>query len=145
MRHDWTLLCTEVHTHDSGAIGLGNVFSSLQVTSRSGSVENAESFLFDPPAVLVSHWTAEFEAEKRLHSSTVQLMAPGGDRVIWADNLDFDFQFRSTYVLTLIMQDMQLTGVGTYEFHVLLEEYAMLGEWGRASLTISEALGTVQS
>ena len=139
MRHDWTLLCTEAHAQDTGAIGLGNVFSTLKVSSPFGRVENAESVLFDPPAILVSHWTAEFEAERRVHTATVQLMAPGGDRVLWADNLGFDFRFQTTYLMTLILQDIQLTGIGTYEFHVLLEEYAMLGEWGRARLTISEA------
>jgi len=139
MRHDWTLLCTEVHPQDTGAIGLENVFSTLQVTSPFGRVEETESVLFDPPVLLVSHWTAEFEDERRVHTATVQLMASGGDRVLWADNLEFDFRFQTTYLMTFILQDMQLTGVGTYEFHVLLEEYAMLGEWGRASLTISEA------
>lgn len=137
MRHDWTLLCTEVHSHDSGAIGLENVFSTLQVTNPYGSVENAESFLFDPPAILVSHWTAEFEEERRLHSATVQLMAPGGDRVMWGESVEFDFRHQTTTLLTLIMQNMPLTGLGTYEFHVFLEEYATIGEWGRASLTIS--------
>ena len=37
-----------------------------------------------------------------------------------------------------ILQNMQFVGIGTYEFHVVLEDYAMVGEWGRASLTISE-------
>lgn len=145
MRHDWTLLCTEVQAHDTGAIGLGNIFSTLQVTSPFGRFEDTESVLFDPPAILVSHWTAEFEAERRLHSATVQLMAPGGERVLWADNLEFDFRFQTTYLMTLILNDIQLTGIGTYEFHVLLEERVTIGEWGRASLTISEAQGAVQS
>ncbi len=139
MRHDWTLLCTEVDAQDTGALGLGNVFSSLQVTSPYGNVANAESILFDPPAILVSHWTAEFVAEKRLLSAIVQLLAPSGERVLWADNLEFDFRLQTTYLMTLILHDIQLIDIGTYEFHVLLEEYAMLGEWGRASLTISEA------
>jgi len=138
MRHDWTLLCTEVHTHDTGAIGLESVFSTLRVTNPYGSAGHAESFLFDPPAILVSHWTAEFEAERRLHSATVQLMAPGGDRVMWGESVEFDFRHQTTTLLTLIMQNMPLTGLGTYEFHVFLEEYATIGEWGRASLTISE-------
>ncbi|MDE2853040.1 MAG: hypothetical protein OXN88_02600 [Chloroflexota bacterium] len=113
MRHDWTLLCTEVHPHDSGEIGLENVFSTLQVTRPFGRFEDTESVLFDPPALLVSHWTAEFEAERRVHTATVQLMAPGGDRVLWADSVEFDFQFQTTYLMTLILQDMQLTGIGT--------------------------------
>ncbi len=138
MRHDWTLLCTEVHTHDNGSIGLENVFSSLQVTSPFGRIEDTESVLFDPPALLVSHWTAEFEEERRLHSATVQLMAPGGDRGLWGESVEFDFRHQTTTLLTLIMQNMPLTGLGTYEFHVFLEEYATIGEWGRASLTISE-------
>ena len=139
MRHDWTLLCTEVVPQDDGTITLGNVFSTLQVTRPLGNVEQAESLLFDPPAILVSHWTAEFEVERRVHSATVQVMAPGGEQVLWADNLDFDFRLQNTYVMTLILREMQLTGVGSYEFHVLLEECAMLGEWGRANLTISQA------
>lgn len=114
MRHDWTLLCTEVQTHDTGAIGLENIFSTLQVTSPFGSVADVESVLFDPPALLVSHWTAEFEAERRVHSAIIQLMAPGGERVLWADNLEFDFRFQATYLMTLILRDIQLTDIGTY-------------------------------
>ncbi len=138
MRHDWTLLCTEVQAQDSGAIGLGNVFSTLQVSSPYGVVENAASVLFDPPALLASHWTAEFEAEKRLHSAIVQLMAPGGEYVLWEDGLGFDFRNQSTFLMVYILQNIQFVGTGTYEFHVALEEYAMVGEWGRATLTISE-------
>ncbi len=138
MRHDWTLLCTEVQTHDTGAIGLENIFSTLQVTSPFGSVADVESVLFDPPAVLVSHWTAEFEAERRVHSAIIQLMAPGGEYVLWEDKLDFDFRNRSTFLMAYILQNLQFVDVGTYEFNVLLEEYEMVSEWGRASLTISE-------
>jgi len=139
MRHDWTLLCTEVHTHDTGAIGLENVFSTLQVTNPYGSVENAELFLFGPPAILVSHWTAEFDSDRRVYSAIVQELAPGGEKVLWEDRLNFDFRAQTTHLMIYILQDMELIGSGTYEFHVLLDEYATIGEWGRASLTISEA------
>ena len=102
-------------------------------------VEQAASVLLDPPTILVSHWTAEFETERRLHSANVQLMAPGGDRVLWGESVEFDFRNQTTIIMTLIMQNMTLTGIGAYEFHIFLEEYATIGEWGRASLTISEA------
>lgn len=138
MRHDWTMLCNEVHTHDTGAIGLENVFSTLQVTSPYGSVENAELVLFDPPALLVSRWTAEFEAERRVHSATVQLMAPGGDHVLWAESVAFDFRNQTSFLMVYILQNIEFVGTGTYEFHVLLEENRVIGEWGRASLEISE-------
>ena len=138
MRHDWTLLCTEVQAQDTGAIGLGNVFSTLQVSSPYGIVEHAASVLFDPPAILASHWTAEFNTERRVHSAIVQLLAPGGDRVLWADRLDFDFRDQTTFLMVYILQNMQFVGIGMYEFHVVLEDYTMVGEWGRASLTIGE-------
>ena len=138
MRHDWTLLCTEVQSQVTGAIGLGNVFSTLQITSPYGSVEDTESVLFDPPALLVSHWTAEFEADRRFHSATVQLMAPGGDRVLWAESVEFDFRNQTSFLMVYILQDIEFVGIGTYEFHVLLEENRVIGEWGRASLAISE-------
>ena len=57
---------------------------------------------------------------------------------MWGESVEFDFRHQTTTLLTLIMQNMPLTGLGTYEFHVFLEEYATIGEWGRASLTISE-------
>ncbi len=88
-------------------------------------------------------WCLTGQRNLRLRSAfftaIVQLLAPGGERVLWADNLEFDFRLQTTYLMTLILHDIQLIDIGTYEFHVLLEEYAMLGEWGRASLTISEA------
>ena len=65
-------------------------------------------------------------------------MAPGGEHVLWEENLEFDFRNQTTYLMTLILQNMRLSGIGTYEFHVYLEAYAMLGEWGRASLTITK-------
>lgn len=40
--------------------------------------------------------------------------------------------------MMLIMQDLQFVGVGTYEYHVVIEEFAAIGEWGRACLTVSQ-------
>ncbi len=138
MRHDWTLLCTEVSTQDTGALGLGNVFSSLQVTSPYGNVANAESILFDPPAILVSHWTAEFDSDRRLYSAIVQLIAPGGEDVLWEDRLDIDVRDNASFLLMYVMPNLEFVGLGAYEFHVFLDAFGPIGEWGRACLTISE-------
>ena len=138
MRHDWTLLCTEALVNNTGAIDLGNVFSTLQVSSPFGLVEEATSVLFDPPAVLASQWTAEFEVDRRVHHATVQLFAPGGEQVLWTKGVEFDFRHQSFHLMMLIMQDLPFVGKGTYEYHVVIEEFAAIGEWGRACLTISE-------
>ncbi|MCY3832213.1 MAG: hypothetical protein OXG85_04290 [Chloroflexi bacterium] len=137
MRHDWTLLCTEVQTQDIGALGLGNVFSTLQVYSPLATLEQAETVLFDPPAILVSQWTAEFDADRRVHTATVQLLAPGGEQVMWTKIVEVDFRYQSSHLMMLIMQELQFVGKGTYEYHVVIEEFAAIGEWGRACLTIS--------
>ncbi|MCY3573393.1 MAG: hypothetical protein F4Y30_13695 [Chloroflexi bacterium] len=138
MRHDWTLLCTEAQVSDTGAIDLGNVFSTFQVYSPFSELEQVETVLFDPPAVLASHWTAEFENERRVYPATIQLFAPGGDRVLWENESSLDFREQETRLMMYILPSMQFVGSGTYKFHVLLGQYDVFGEWGRAALAISE-------
>ena len=138
MRHDWTLLCNEVQVEDPSAITLGNVFTTLDVSSPYGTVELAAAVLFDPPTILVSHWTAEFSSDRRVFPVSIQLFAPGGEQVLWTERLEFDFRTQLSYCMVYIMQDLPLVGKGIYEFHVAMDRYASLGEWGRACLTISE-------
>ena len=135
MRHDWTLLCNEIQAQDEGTIGLGNVFNTMRVSGALGIIGYAESVPFEPPAILVSQWTAEFDIDRRLHSATVQLMAPGGEHILWTDRLYFDFRDLATIRMIYIMQNLHFVGIGTYEYHVVLEELAIQGEWGRACLT----------
>ncbi len=113
------------------------MFSTLEVYSPFGALEQAETVIFDPPALLVSHWTAEFDADRRVHSATVQMLAPGGEQVLWSKDVELDFRQQSSHLMVLIMQDLQFVGEGTYEYHVVIEEFAAIGEWGRACLTIS--------
>ncbi len=138
MRHDWTLLCTEVQAQDPSAIMLGNVFTTLEVSSPYGVLDQVESVLFDPPTILVSHWTAEFSSDRRVIPVNIQLLAPGGEQVLWTERLDFDFRIQMSYCMVYIMQTLPFAGKGTYEFHVAMEQFADLGEWGRACLSISE-------
>ena len=114
------------------------MFSSLQVYSPFGALKQTETVLFDPPAVLVSQWTAEFDADRRAHPAIVQLMAPGGEQVLWTKRMELDFRYQSYNLMMLIMQDLQFVGEGTYEYHVVMEEFSAIGEWGRACLTVSQ-------
>lgn len=138
MRHDWTLLCTEAQVHETGTIQLDHVFSTFQVHSPFSELEGVENILFDPPAVLVSHWTAEFATDRRVHPATVQLFAPGGEQVLWTKGVEIDLRNQSETLMVLIMQDLPFAGEGTYEYHVVIDEFVAIGEWGRACLKISE-------
>ena len=137
MRHDWTLLCKDVQVYDSGMLDLGNVFSTLHVFGPYGLIGRPESIVFDPPTILVSHWTVEFFTDRRTHNAIVQLLAPDGEHVLWSDRLEFDLRHETTFRMVYIMQNLEFAGIGTYEFHVLLEENGVIGEWGRACLTVS--------
>ena len=134
MRHDWTLLCAEVAYPPSGSIELRNVVSALKMSDPSREVAILP---LDQPVWLVSQWPAEFEADKRIHSGVLQLLAPGGERVLREDKLEFDFGDTIVYRMIYRVPDMKFVGVGTYEFHVVLGEFASIGEWGRACLRIS--------
>ncbi|MCE2471807.1 MAG: hypothetical protein J4G18_07890 [Anaerolineae bacterium] len=93
MRHDWTLLCAEVTYPPYGSIALRNVISAMTVVDR---FRNAESevvlSLDDLPVWLVSQWAAEFEIDRKVHIGVLQLLAPGGDRVLREDTLEFDLR-----------------------------------------------------
>ena len=138
MRHDWTLLCTEVKYPPNGSITLINIVSAMTVAER---FRNAESeivlSLDNSPVWLVSQWTAEFEIDRKVHTGALQVLAPGGDRVLREDNLEFDL--RNTRVFRLIhrVPDVKFVGFGTYEFHVVLDEVSTLGEWGRACVILN--------
>ena len=137
MRHDWTLLCSRVETRPGRGIDLINVVTAVKVADRYRTVPIDTTIPVDLPICLVSQWTAEFETDKKVHSGVLQLMAPGGERVLREYKLEFDC--RDTIVLRSIYKipDLRFVGVGTYEFHIVLEGFADLGEWGRACLRMS--------
>lgn len=137
MRHDWTLLCTEVNYRQYGTIGLGNVFNSLKVSEPRRPPTVGELVPLDPPILLVSHWTAEFESDRRIHPAIVQLLAPNGETVIWEDKLDFDVRGTPSFRMIYAMPNLKFLGAGIYEFHVFLDVLGPIGEWGRACLTVN--------
>lgn len=137
MRHDWTLLCNEAQVHDSGNLDLGNVFASLHISDPYGLFTRVDTVVLDPPIILVSHWTVEFYTDRRIHNAIVQLLAPDGERILWSDRLAFDLRHETTFRMVYIIQNLKFVGIGTYEFHVLLEENGVVNEWGRACLYVS--------
>lgn len=136
MRHDWTLLCTEVDYQEYGTIGLGNIFNRLRVSQEGRVPAVGELVPLDPPTLLVSHWTAEFESDRRVHPAIVQLLAPGGDSVIWEDKLEFDVRDSTSFRMIYAMPNLKFVDIGIYEFQVFLDSLGPIGEWGRACLTV---------
>lgn len=137
MRHDWTLLCTEVDYEQYGTIGLSNIFNRLRVSEASRNPAYGELVPLDPPILLVSHWTAEFESDQRVHPAIVQLLAPEGDSVIWEDKLEFDVRETTSFRMIYAMPSLKYLGSGIYEFQVFLDSLGPIGEWGRACLTVN--------
>lgn len=134
MRHDWTLLCSSVTDPPDRGIDLINIVTAVKVTDRYRTVPIDTTIPVDVPIWLVSQWSAEFETDKKVHFGVLQLVAPGGERVLEQYKLELDC--RDTIISRFIYQipDMRFVGLGTYEFHFVLDGYADLGEWGRACL-----------
>lgn len=136
MRQDWTLLCTEVNYQDYGTIGLGNIFNRLRVSEPNLQPADGDLVPLDPPILLVSHWSAEYDSDRRVHSAIVQLLAPDGDSVIWEDKLEFDLRETTSFRMIYAMPSLKFLGTGIYEFQVFLDTLGPIGEWGRACLTV---------
>jgi len=136
MRHDWTLLCSEVDAPSSGSIALKNVITAIRVADRFRISPINTILSIDGPLWIVSQWTAEFDVDGQIHAGLLQLMAPGGEDVL--DERELEFDFRHTIVFRFIhrIREMKFIGLGTYEFHVLVANFAESGEWGRASLKL---------
>lgn len=136
MRHDWTILCSEVDAPPSGSIALKNVIVAIRVADRFRISPINTILSIDGPLWIVSQWTAEFNVDRQTHAGLLQLMAPGGDRVLDQRKLEFDFRHTIVYRFIHRIREVRFIGLGTYEFHVLVADFAERGEWGRASVRI---------
>ena len=136
MRHDWTLLCSEVEASPAGNIAMKNVVTAIRVGDPYRESPFNTVLPMHAPVWIVSQWTAEFDVDRRRYLGKRQMMAPGGEDVLEQRKLEFDF--RNTIVFRYIrrIREMRFAGFGTYEFHVLVADFAERGEWGRASLTL---------
>lgn len=111
--------------------------SAVKVAERFHTVPIDTTMPVDVPIWMVSQWSTEFETDKRVHSGVLQVIAPGGERVL--DQYKLQFDCRDTIVSRFIYRilDLRFVGLGTYEFHFVLDGYDDLGEWGRACLRMS--------
>ena len=137
MRHDWTLLCAGVSALPSGSIELRNMVTEAEVANglRRSPIDTV--LPIDTPLWLVSQWSAEFEPDRRVYSGRLQWMAPGGDHVLDQQTLEFDFRHTTVYRFIRRFRQVRFIGSGTYEFHVLVSDFADQGEWGRACLSVN--------
>lgn len=136
MRHDWTLLCSEVDAPSSGSITLKNVITAIRVADRFRVSPINTILSIDGPLWIVLQWTAEFNVDRLMHTGLLQLMTPGGEDVLDQRKLEFDFRHTTVYRFIHGIREMRFVGLGTYEFHVLVADFAERGEWGRATLKL---------
>ena len=137
MRQDWTLLCAGVTALPSGSIDLKNVITSIRVGDPYRVEADNTVLPIHAPMWIVSQWTAEFDVERRLLSGLLQLIAPSGERVLNQRQLEFDFRHTNVFRYIERIPDMSYAGLGTYEFHVLVSDFAERGEWGRTCLKVT--------
>lgn len=132
MRHDWTLLCTRAEPQQHGTIGLTNVFSVIRFTELSRRPQFGDTLALNPPAFVVSQWSAEFEADRQLYDGKIQLFAPGDEEALMSSSLLLDLRDSKTYHVVYIVNSLPFVGIGTYEHHILIDTPGAVGEWGRA-------------
>ena len=138
MRHDWTMLCTEVQDQRLGTIGLGYVFTRLKVSDSDRIANEGALLAFEKPVLLVSHWTVEFDIDDEVHPLTIQLFSPTIEEALWTEKLEVDCRDRKSIRIMYSMDNLQFAGIGTYEFHVLVGDlFEQTGEFGRACLVIN--------
>lgn len=136
MRHDRTLLCTEVEPQEQGTISLGNVITSWTAVEQGRLAVSGETFPFEPPVLLVSQWAAESVSDRRIFGAAVQMLAPGGEDVLWMDRLQIDLRETTIFRIVYAIPSLRFDGWGLYEFHVFLDSTGPIGEWGRACLIV---------
>ena len=136
MRHDWTLLCAGLTASSSGNIEMSNVITEAEAPDgmRRSPVDTV--LRVDAPLWLVSQWSAEFETDRRVFSGQLQLMAPGGEQVLSQRMEQFDFRHTRVFRLIRRIREVRFIGLGTYEFHVLVADFADRGEWGRTCFRV---------
>ena len=137
MRQDWTLLCAGVTALPSGGIEMRNVVTVAEVADELRRSPIDTVLRIDSPLWLVSQWTAEFNVDRRVHSGLLQLVAPGGGRVLNQQALQLDFRHTIVYRFIRRIREFRYIGLGTYEFHILVADFAERGEWGRACIRVS--------
>lgn len=113
-----------------------NVITAIRVGDRFRNSPINTLLSIDGPLWIVSQWTAEFNVDRRIHPGLLQLMAPGGEHVLDQRKLEIDFRHTIVYRFIHRIQEMRFIGLGTYEFHVLVADFAKRGEWGRASVRL---------
>ena len=136
MRHDWTLLCTRVDAQPREMVQLTNVFSVITITDRQRIPAPGDYLVVDPPGLLVSQWVAEFDADRQVHTASLQLMAPGGEQLIQEFDFRLDLRNAISSRMMFDVAELPFVGMGTYEFHVQVDAIGAIGEWGRACVDV---------
>ena len=137
MRHDFTMLCTEViELPDQNNVQIRCPITAIRLTPEMRELPHGSVVSLSPTLYLISRWEADLPGDKRIHAGKFQEMPPDREAPSREDPVRFDLTGTPAFIWVRTVSQIIYTGPGTYEYHVVLDGVALAGEWGRACLKL---------
>ncbi len=137
MRHDFTMLCTEVvELPDQNNVQIRCPITAIPLTPEVRETPHGSVVSLSPILYLISQWEADLPGDQRTHVGKFQEMPSDSEFPSREDPVRFDLTASPSFIWVRKVSQIIYTGPGTYEFHVVLDGVALAGEWGRACLTL---------
>ena len=137
MRHDFTILCTEViELPDQNNVQIRCPITALRLAPEVQELPHGSVVSLSPSLYLISRWEADLPGDERVYSGKFQEMPPGSDVPSREESVRFDLTRSPAFIWVRTVSKIIYSGPGTYEFHVVLDGVALVGEWGRACLKL---------
>ncbi|MCY4536900.1 MAG: hypothetical protein OXE52_01580 [Chloroflexi bacterium] len=137
MRHDFTLLCTEViELPDQNNVQIRCPITAIRLTPEVQELPHGGIVPLSPKLYLISQWEADLPGDQRVHDGKFQEMPPDSEVPSREDPVRFDLTTSPSFIWVRKVTQIIYAGPGTYEYHVVLDGVATVGEWGRACLKL---------
>lgn len=137
MRHDFTMLCAEViEIPDQNNVQIRCPITAIRLSSEVKELPHGSVVALSPKLHLISRWETDLPSDARVHTGLFQEMPPSDDPPLREEPVRFDLAGSQAFIWVRTVSEIIYVGTGTYEYHVVLDGVALLGEWGRACLKL---------